>query len=149
MWVNSKGLDVMISLIVLKEDLVFFKLARIANAVLFKFQIRNIFHHFLSVNSNRWSNEIRHSLLCHNQESSLKTFKHIALQCKLDISIMYTLFSWKLKIIHALVCLSKIMQDKSSKITLKSLSQSRLILKRLCLRPSTKTIFSIKGVSQL
>jgi len=43
------------------------------------------------------------------------------------------------------VFLSKTSQVKSSKTTLKLLSQSWLMLKRLSLRPSTKITFSIKG----
>ena len=43
------------------------------------------------------------------------------------------------------VFLSKMSQEKSSKIILKPLSESWLILKRLYLRPPTKTTFSIKG----
>ena len=57
---------------------------------------------------------------------------------------MYTLFSQKTESTHALVFLFKTLQANSSKITLKLLSQSWLIRKRLCLRPSTETIFSSK-----
>ena len=80
-----------------------------------------------------------------HQESSSRAFKQVALHSILDISIMYTLFSRNSENIHALDCLSKTLHARSSKTTLKRLSQSWLTLKRLCLRPSTKTTFSIKG----
>jgi len=101
------------------------------------------FTDFLELVLDRWSKETWLNLLCHNQEFSLKAFKHVALQSKFNISIIYALFSRNLERMQVSVLPSKILQAESSKITLKPQSQSWLILKRSCLRPSTKTTFSI------
>ena len=53
----------------------------------------------------------------------LKAFKHVALQFKFSISIIYTLFSQNLERMQASVLPSKTVQEESSKITLKSQSK--------------------------
>jgi len=125
MCINSNSLDIMISLIGLKEDLVCFPswhASQMRSFSNFKYGIP--FTDPLELILDRWSKDTWPNLLFHSQEFSLKAFKHLALKSRFNISIIYTLFSRNLEKMQASILQSKTLQEESSKITLKPQSHS-------------------------